>query len=203
MYVFIDSYRTKPFRTIVASRRCSSHNSLRPISTDARNRALFPDASGMSMDQAMTTRLKLKPGQKGTKKLVAEHGDALVCVRYRYDEASRTRIKTVELIVEKTAWTPAARKFTDNELVPVRIGFTDSSSREKAKAVQGRWDPEKKLWFIRYEKVKGMDLEKHIVLDARVCFYNHWLSFIISKQGELWKKKLHYSFIALVDLKTR
>lgn len=52
----------------------------------------------------MTARLKLKPGQKGTKKLVAQHGEALVCVRYRYDEASRTRIKTVELVVEKTAW---------------------------------------------------------------------------------------------------
>ena len=30
-----------------------------------------------------------------------KYGDALVCVRYRYDEASRTRINTVELIVEK------------------------------------------------------------------------------------------------------
>lgn len=50
----------------------------------------------------LTTRLKLKPGQKGTKKLLAEHGDALVCVRYRYDEASRTRTKTVESRNERT-----------------------------------------------------------------------------------------------------
>ncbi len=48
----------------------------------------------------MITRLKLKPGQKGTKKLAAEYGDSLVCVRYRYDEKSGTRFKTVELIVE-------------------------------------------------------------------------------------------------------
>lgn len=54
----------------------------------------------------MIARLKLKPGQKGTKKLVAEHGDALVCVRYRYDEASSTRFKTVELIVEKKHGAP-------------------------------------------------------------------------------------------------
>jgi hypothetical protein len=33
----------------------------------------------------MITRLKLKPRQKGTKKLLSEYGDALVCVRYRYD----------------------------------------------------------------------------------------------------------------------
>ncbi len=44
---------------------------------------------------ATITRLKLKPGQKGTKKLSAEYGDALVCVRFRYDEKSGTRFKTV------------------------------------------------------------------------------------------------------------
>ncbi len=114
----------------------------------------------------MITRLKLKPGQKGTKKLVAEHGDALVCVRYRYDEANRMRVKTIELIVEKTPWTPPARQFADSDLVPVRIGYADSASREKAKTAKGRWDPEQKLWFIRYGRIKGTTLEKHIILDA-------------------------------------
>lgn len=114
----------------------------------------------------MIARLKLKPGQKGTKKLHAQHGDALVCVRYRYDEASGTRVKTMELIVEKTAWRPPVRKFTDNDLVPVRINFTEEGLKELAKAAKGRWNPEVKLWFIRYGKVKGTALEKHIVLDA-------------------------------------
>ena len=30
-------------------------------------------------------RLHLKPGQKGTKQLLAQYGDRLICVRYRYD----------------------------------------------------------------------------------------------------------------------
>ena len=51
----------------------------------------------------MKSRLNLKPGQKGTKKLVAEYGAALVCVRYRYDRESGTRVKTAEIIVEKKA----------------------------------------------------------------------------------------------------
>jgi len=55
---------------------------------------------------------------------------------------------------------------TDGDLVPVRIGFSDNTLREEARAANGRWDPEKKLWFIRYGKVKGTDLEKHIALDA-------------------------------------
>lgn len=116
------------------------------------------------MGDAMITRLKLKPGQKGTKKLAAEYGEALVCVRYRYDRATCTRAKTVEIIVEKKAWTPP--QIPDNTLVPVRIDFSDSALREKAKAARGRWDPEVRLWFIRYGKIKGTNLEKHIVLDA-------------------------------------
>ena len=54
----------------------------------------------------MTTRVKLKPGQKWTKKLLAQYGEALVCVRYRYDAARRKQIKTVELVVSETDWTP-------------------------------------------------------------------------------------------------
>ncbi|MDP2157873.1 MAG: hypothetical protein Q8K68_09225 [Nitrospirota bacterium] len=114
----------------------------------------------------MTARLKLKPGQKGTKKLLAQYGDALVCVRYRYDEASRTRIKTVELVVEKIAWQPPAQKFADDEQVPVRIGFAEKELIEAARTAKGRWKPDMKLWFIRYGNIRGTDLAKHIVLDA-------------------------------------
>jgi len=39
----------------------------------------------------MKTRLTLKPGQKGTKKLIAEYGDQLVCIRYRYDPQKKKR----------------------------------------------------------------------------------------------------------------
>jgi len=50
----------------------------------------------------MKTRLVLKPGQRGTKRLVKKYGSALVCVRFRYDAETRQRLKTVELIIEKT-----------------------------------------------------------------------------------------------------
>lgn len=53
---------------------------------------------------AMRTRLKLKPGQNGTKKLLEKYGDVLVCVRYRYDEETQKRYKTVELIVDEGVW---------------------------------------------------------------------------------------------------
>jgi hypothetical protein len=50
--------------------------------------------------------LHLEPGQKGTKHLVAQYGDRLVCVRYRYDAARKKRIKTVELVVAESDWKP-------------------------------------------------------------------------------------------------
>jgi hypothetical protein len=54
----------------------------------------------------METRLKLCPGQNGTKKLVKQYGEKLVCVRYRYDAARKKRYKTVELIVDEAPWNP-------------------------------------------------------------------------------------------------
>ena len=114
----------------------------------------------------MKTRLKLKPGQKGTMKLLAEYGDLLVCVRYRYDLELRKRFKTVEIIVDEKEWTPPPPRFADNARVPVRIAFPEEELKEKAKAAGGRWDPKAKLWFVPFGKIKGGILERHIVLDV-------------------------------------
>ena len=108
----------------------------------------------------MITRLKLKPGQKGTKK---DGGDAFVCVRYRYDMQSRTRSKTVELIIERKPWTPPSHRFKDDTHVPVRIGYGDKALREKAKTAQGKWDPKTRAWYIQFGKIKDTELEKFII----------------------------------------
>uniref|UniRef100_C6DYV4 Uncharacterized protein n=1 Tax=Geobacter sp. (strain M21) TaxID=443144 RepID=C6DYV4_GEOSM len=49
----------------------------------------------------MKTQAHLKPGQKGTKRLVAEYGASLLCVRYRYDRIRGVRLKTVEIVLEE------------------------------------------------------------------------------------------------------
>ncbi len=43
----------------------------------------------------------LRPGDKGTKKLIEKFGDQLLCVRYRYDHLEQVRYKTVELVIER------------------------------------------------------------------------------------------------------
>ena len=114
----------------------------------------------------MKTRLILKPGQRGTKSLAEQYGDALLCVRFRYDAESRQRLKTIELIVERANWTPPLPRYTADTLVPLRIDAADMPMRFQAKAAGGRWNPEKKLWLVKYGKIVGTPLEKHIQADA-------------------------------------
>jgi len=68
-----------------------------------------PGECGATLASTARTRLSLRPGERGTKKLLAEYGDPLVCVRYRYDERNARRFKTVELVVEEAPWWPEVR----------------------------------------------------------------------------------------------
>ncbi len=54
----------------------------------------------MSRYVGMETRLTLRPGDKGTRKLVQRFGERLVRVRDLYDAEAGRRLKTVELIVQ-------------------------------------------------------------------------------------------------------
>jgi hypothetical protein len=44
---------------------------------------------------SMKSRLNLKPGRKGTKKLVEQYGTSLFYVRYQYDEVRGVRLKSL------------------------------------------------------------------------------------------------------------
>ncbi len=113
----------------------------------------------------MKTRLTLKPGQEGTKRLVEKYGASLVCVRFRYDKKRGKRLKTVELIEEETDWAPPGPRFPMTALVPLRIPASDMRLRALAKAAGSKWNPEKKLWFVRYGAISNGPLESHIHVD--------------------------------------
>ncbi len=79
----------------------------------------------------------LKPGQDGTKRLVEQYGDRLLCVRYRFDETRGMKVKTVELIVDERPLTRP--RFRDDELVPVRVGYGEAALREQLRGLRARW----------------------------------------------------------------
>ncbi len=70
---------------------------------------------------------------KGNEEATERYGDALVCVRFRYDTELKQRLKTAELFVEKTDWTPPPMKYATDDLVPLRIEGYEKELRAKAK----------------------------------------------------------------------
>lgn len=110
----------------------------------------------------MKTQTHLKPGQKGTKRLVEKYGDALLCVRYRYDESRGVRLKTVEIIVEEKPRKLAIR-FRDEDIVTIIVAYTEKVLRDKLKAAGGRWDPQEKVWLVPYGSIRGTELEERIL----------------------------------------
>lgn len=112
----------------------------------------------------MKSRLNLKPGQGGTKQLVERYGDSLLYVRYRYDPDRGVRLKTVEIIVEEKPWRPRAR-FSEEDIVKVMVAYSEQDLRAKLKAAGGKWDPEDRLWQVRYGAIRGTELERRIFDD--------------------------------------
>jgi hypothetical protein len=115
------------------------------------------------------TRLSLVPGQNGTKKLLARYGERLLRVRYRYDAARGVRHKTVELIVETTPWSPRRRnaRREPEDLVAVRIAFSETALRERIKAAGAIWRPRHRLWEVDWKTVVELGLQGRVVPDER------------------------------------
>src|SRR2546425_12871306 len=73
----------------------------------------------------LRTRFTLHPHQRGPKQLLAQYGNRLVCVRYRYDDQRRKRFKTVELIVEEGEWEPGTSQRAAASLVHVCVAVSE------------------------------------------------------------------------------
>jgi len=113
----------------------------------------------------METRLSLAPGQNGTKKLLARYGERLVCVRYRYDAERKVRHKTIELIVETATWQPNRRnaRRVPQDMVAVRIAFSETELRERIKAAGGIWRHKQRLWEVDWKTVVDLGVQARVV----------------------------------------
>jgi len=114
----------------------------------------------------MRTRLTLHPDQDGAKELQEQYGERLVCVRYRYDEAAKERWKTVELIIDKSAWEPPSPKWPAETLVAIRVGAQEREVRHRVKAAGGQWDLREVVWKLTYRQVVALRLTERIVANV-------------------------------------
>lgn len=116
----------------------------------------------------METRLTLRPGQPGTKKLVVRYGERLLRVRYRYDAKNGRRLKTVELIVASIPWRPAPRRprRRDEEIVVVPISYGEAELRERAKRLGAVWRPAQRAWEMTWLNAKRLGLAARVASDT-------------------------------------
>ena len=97
------------------------------------------------------------------KQLLAQYGDRLICVRYRYDAQRKKRFKTVELLVAERDWQPPRPRFAHDQIVGLRVAFADVAVRDRVKQAGGTWNPERRVWQLRYDRVVELGLNSRIV----------------------------------------
>lgn len=103
----------------------------------------------------------MRPGDRGTTKLVRDWGDRLVSVRYRYSAAPPTRFTTVELVVASAPW-----KGSSARRVLVEVKSWEAGLRKKVQDAGGRWVPKAKRWSMRYDRAIGLGLHERVSFHA-------------------------------------
>jgi len=113
----------------------------------------------------METRATLRPGQKGTRKLLERYGERLVCVRYLYDSKASRQYKTVELIVSFAPWQPKPRgpRRRDDDIIAIRISYGEVELRERAKRLGAVWRRAQKLWEIAWGDAKRLGVTARVM----------------------------------------
>ncbi len=122
----------------------------------------------------MRTLKALKPGQKGTKDLSARYGPSLLLVRYRYDDDTRERLKTVELVGERRsrereAKCPGSRKVNNHaggasrRRVALSIGWREKDLQRRVRSAGGRWGPVRRVWMLRRDVAERLELLDRVV----------------------------------------
>ncbi len=105
---------------------------------------------------------RIPAGKPGTKKLMEKYGDDLICVRYRYDAEKKIKYKSVEIIIDRGLWNHKKR---NEKEVAIRISYYETGLRELIKEAGGKWDHEKKVWIIKYGKVRALGITDRIKKD--------------------------------------
>ena len=117
----------------------------------------------------------VRPGQNGTKQLLKQYGDKLVCVRYRYDYKNKKVFKTIELIVSEQDWQPISAHPDEEKPSPltqrvpvnqvgVRVEWHEKQLQQALRSAGGKWHKQHKLWYDAEYVVHKLGLEDRMVM---------------------------------------
>ena len=104
---------------------------------------------------------KLKPGKKGTKKLLEKYVDKLLNVQYIYDSEKYIMMKT---IVQKS-WYPNKNKIPYNKIVRLKIEYGEVQLGRLVKSAGGSWNKEGGYWELPYREAVLLGLDNRIIND--------------------------------------
>jgi hypothetical protein len=124
----------------------------------------FPKLPG-NKEIHMEVEKTLKPGMDGTKRFVERFGNRLVCVRQRIDRAAGLRYTTVELVMDHRPMNMLPRPAAPGQperLLPVRIAFKEQELRRQVRAAGGRWDTERRVWWLAADIVHRLKLKDRL-----------------------------------------
>ena len=108
----------------------------------------------------MNRTVTLRPGVRGTKRVVQQFGDQLMYVRYRYDWEAKKCYKTAEIVLSERPWNPVIRPETK---VYIRVAYGEVETRKLLRQAGGKWKRDQRLWEVRYDQVARLGLESRIV----------------------------------------
>lgn len=101
----------------------------------------------------------MQPGDRGAVRLMRQHGDALVCVRYWTSGTGEERLTTIELVVARTV----IRKRLDT-IVAFKIKDNEARLRRKALQRGAVFDSATRLWKLPRHEVISLGLGHRIAI---------------------------------------
>ncbi len=118
-------------------------------------------ATAMPLPVSQTRILKkLEAGQDGTKKLVRQFGQQLVCVRYRQDRTAGRRYTTVEIVVDAG---PMPEDQRSKRALMVRLRPMETELRQAVVAAGGLWDPRRRAWQLKKSAIQQLKLQDRVL----------------------------------------
>ena len=99
----------------------------------------------------------IPPQQHGARKWATEHGDSLVCVRYRYDPVACVRHTTIEIAVESAPWQAPLL-----DTVLIHVAFEEESLRHQLRARGAIWEPAMRRWRVPSSVIEELNLKNRI-----------------------------------------
>ena len=122
----------------------------------------------------MSTLKTLKPGKRGTRDLLTQYGESLLYVRYRRDEETGERLKTVEIVVQRYSPARDEERSGSRSLglqargaaartVALQVGLPERELQRRVRSAGGRWDRDRRVWWVRRDVAERLDLLHRVV----------------------------------------